>query len=299
MEFIDYYKVLEIDRHANEEQIKKAYRKLARKYHPDLNPNDPESKKKFQMVNEANEVLSDPEKRKKYDQYGQNWQQADAFSRSGNSASGSSQQQSYQGSFGDEGDFSDFFDSLFGNRTGSFGSRKSVKFKGQDYQTELVLNLKDVFSPGKQTFDVNGKSIRIAIPPGVDDGQTIRIKGYGGEGANGGPNGDLYITFRMNKDSEYLRKGADLYKDVELDVYKALLGGELILETISGKIKVQVKSVTQNGTTIKLKGKGLPVYKEEGRFGDLYITFKVKLPKELSQKEREIITQLASASHHG
>ncbi|HEX8517581.1 MAG TPA: DnaJ domain-containing protein, partial [Bacteroidia bacterium] len=195
MDFIDYYQVLGIDKNASPEEIKKAYRKLARQYHPDVNPNNEEAKKKFQQINEANEVLSDPEKRKKYDQYGKDWKHAEEFEKAQQQQG--QRQYAYSGDPGDfggnyaEGDFSEFFESLFGG-TGGRRSR-DVKFRGQDYDAELHLQLREAYTTHQRTLTLNGKNIRITIPAGIEDGQKIKLKGYGGPGVNGGPNGDLYI----------------------------------------------------------------------------------------------------------
>ena len=274
MEFIDYYKVLGIDKSASDEDIKKAYRKLARKLHPDLNPNDKEAHHKFQQINEANEVLSDPEKRKKYDTYGKDWQHADQFEQQKQSR-GQQQhtggQQFYDG--GDGGDFSSFFDSMFG---GQGRSSRQTKFRGQDYNAELKLNLTDALLTHQQTLTVNGKNIRITIPAGIENGQVIKLKGYGAPGVNGGPAGDLYITFIIAPHPAYKRLGNDLYTTVKIDLYTALLGGETTIETLTGKVKLAVKPETQPGTKIRLKGKGFPVYKKETESGDLYITYEVE-----------------------
>lgn len=302
MEFIDYYKVLEIDKSATEEEIKKAYRKLARKYHPDLNPNDAAAKQKFQRINEANEVLSDPEKRKKYDQYGKDWQHSEAYEQA------RQQQSQYGGGQGsyqaggmdfEGGDFSDFFSSMFGGGGGGFGGGRNVKYKGQDLNAELHLNLKDVFTSQKQTLTVNGKNIRLTIPAGVENGQTIRIKGHGGPGMNGGPAGDLLITFAITNDTPFRRDGNHLYSTQDLDVYTAVLGGEVTVDTFDGKVKLKVPPETQSGTKVKLKGKGFPVYKSEGQSGDLYITYQVKVPTNLSQKEKELFEELQNIRKHG
>jgi curved DNA-binding protein len=290
MPYIDYYKILGLDKKASQEDIKKAYRKLARKMHPDLNPDDKEAHKKFQQINEANEVLSDPEKRKKYDQYGEHWQHADEIEKNR-----SRQQQQYTHEFsGDmnEGDFSDFFESLFGKQSKQHRG-KNVKFRGQDYNAELILPLRQAYTTHQQTLSVNGKNIRITIPAGVENGQIIRLKGHGGPGLNGGPSGDLYITFTIEKDPAFRRDGNDLYTIVELDLYTAVLGGEILLDTLSGKIKLKVNPETQNGTKIRLKEKGFPVYKTEGKFGDLYVTYQVKIPTGLTEKQKELFTQLS------
>ena len=304
MEFIDYYKVLEIDKTASVEDIKKAYRKLARKYHPDLNPNDASAKQKFQKINEANEVLSDPEKRKKYDQYGKDWQHSEEFERArqsqGQSRGG---QRSYQSQGFEDGDFSDFFESMFGGgggrASGFSGGGRQVKYKGQDVQAELRLDIRDVFTSQKQTLQVNGKSIRLTIPAGVENGQTIKIKGHGGAGLNGGPNGDLYITFSITNSTKFKREGSNLFTDQELDFYTAVLGGEATVDTFDGKVKLKVAPETQNDTKVKLKGKGFPVYKSEGQFGDLYVTYKVKTPSKLTEKEKALFVELQKLSQDG
>jgi curved DNA-binding protein len=294
MEFIDYYKILGIDKKASTDDIRKAYRKLARKYHPDLNPKDNTSKKKFQEINEANEVLSDPEKRKKYDKYGKDWQHAEEFEKARQYQKQSKEdsfRQGYGRVYSEEG-FSDFFESLFGGRTGG-GRTGRVKFRGQDYNAELKLNLKDVYKTHKQVITVNGKNIRLTIPAGVENGQTIKIKSRGGPGINGGPNGDLYITFSIINNTNFKREGDNLYSTVNLDLYKAVLGGNITIDTFDGKAKLKVKPETQNGTKIKLKGKGFPLYKTEGRFGDLYIVYHIKIPTNLTKKEKELFKELS------
>jgi curved DNA-binding protein len=291
MAYIDYYKALGVDNNASQEDIKKSYRKLARKMHPDLNPDDKEAHKKFQQINEANEVLSDPEKRKKYDQYGEHWQHADEIKKDKARQGQYNQSGGFSGDM-NEGDFSDFFESLFGKQTKQQGGR-NVKFRGQDYNTELLISLKQAYTTHQQTLTVNGKNIRITIPAGIENGQTIRLRGHGGAGVNGGPNGDLYITFAIEKDPAFRRDGNDLYTDLDLDLYTAVLGGELFLDTFSGKIKLKVNPETQNGTKIRLKGKGFPVYKTEGAFGDLYVTYQVKIPTGLTEEQKDLFTQLS------
>jgi curved DNA-binding protein len=294
MDFVDYYKILGIDKGATPKEIKSAYRKLARKYHPDLNPNDKDAKKKFQEINEANEVLSDSEKRKKYDQYGKDWQHAKQAENSNQYREQSSNQRGerYAGSQY-EGDFSDFFESMFGGATSS--GKRQVKFRGEDFNAELHLDLLDAYKTQKQTLAVNGKNIRITIPAGIENGQTIKIAGHGGQGINGGPDGDLYITFSISNHSKFKRLENDLYTKIEIDIYTAVLGGEITTETLNGKVKLKVKPETQNGTRIKLKGKGFPVYKSDGQFGDLYITYTIKIPSNLTDKQKALFTELSKS----
>jgi curved DNA-binding protein len=297
MDFIDYYKLLEIDKNASEADIKKAYRKLARKYHPDLNPNNEDAKKKFQQINEANEVLSHAENRKKYDKYGKDWQNGEAYDNARKSQ-GNNQNYSNQGQGYDNGDFSDFFESMFGGSSNR-GARQS-KFKGQDLNATLNLDLKDVFETHKRTITLNSKSMRLTIPAGIENGQTIKITGQGGAGVNGGPNGDLFITFELTNHSNFKRDGNNLLLNVDLDFYLAILGGELTIETFDAKkVKLKINAETQNGSKVKLKGKGFPIYKRENEFGDLLVTFNVKIPTNLSSEEKELFTKLSKLRHHG
>lgn len=290
MEFIDYYKVLGINKNASADDIKKAYRKLARKLHPDLNPNDKEAHLKFQQINEANEVLSDPEKRKKYDTYGKDWEHAEQFEqqkRSGGGQRSSGGQQFYSNT---DSDFSSFFESMFGGSART----QQTKFRGADYQAEIRLNLTDALITHKQTLTVNGKNISITIPAGIENGQVIKLKGYGAPGVNGGPGGDLYISFSITPHPKYRRLKNDLYTNVKIDLYTALLGGDVTIDTLTGKVKLKVNPETQSGTKIRLKGKGFPVYKKEGEHGDLYITYEVELPTNLTEEQKKLFTVLSN-----
>ena len=290
MDFVDYYKTLGIDKKASDADIKKAYRKLARKHHPDLNPNDKEAERKFKEINEANEVLSNAKNRKKYDSYGKDWKHAEEFEKARQkNQSQQSNQRTGSRQYADE-DFSDFFGSMFGGRGGGPGN---VKFRGQDFQASLHLNLKDVFHTHKRTLTINGKNIRLTIPAGVKNGQTIKIKGFGGEGVNDGPKGDLNITFQIDNHTKFKRDGNNLYANIDLDLYKAILGGELVVDSFEGKVKLKIVPETQNGSQVKLKGKGFPVYKKEGKFGDLIFTFNLKTPVNLNEKEKELFNELS------
>ena len=303
MEFIDYYKVLGLPNTATQDDIKKAYRKLARKYHPDVNPNAEEAKKSFQQINEANEVLSDPEKRKKYDQYGKDWEHAEAYeeakkqkARQGDYGQsdfggGGNYQQYSSSDFGDGQDFSDFFSSMFGGSRNS--SSRTTQFRGQDYNATLQLTDKDVYTTQKQVLTLNDKKIRNIIPAGVENGQTIKIKGHGGEGVNGGPKGDLYITFQITPDAQFKRIGADLYATQNIDLFTAVLGGDAVINTFMDKVKLKVTAGTQNGTKVRLKGKGFPKYKIDGEFGDLYITYNVVVPTDLSEEQKDLFIKLS------
>ncbi len=291
MVFVDYYKILGISKTASEKGIKTAYRKLARKYHPDVNPDNKEAEKKFKEINEANEVLSDPENRKKYDKYGKDWKHGEEYEKAQRQQQRQSKYQSSQQDFSNE-EYSDFFESMFGGGRSSHRQGRSPKFKGQDYNAELHLNLKDVYTSQQQVLTVNGKKIRLTIPAGVENGQVIKIKGKGGLGINGGPDGDLYIKFIIDNHTKFKREGNNLYQNVNLDLYTSILGGEITLDTFNGKVKLKITPETKNESKVKLKGKGFPIYKKEGGFGDLIITFHIKAPTNLSQKEIELFKEL-------
>lgn len=291
MAFIDYYQVLGIPKTATEKDIKAAYRKLARKYHPDLNPDNKAAEAKFKEINEANEVLSDPENRKKYDKYGKDWKHGEEFEKAQGQRQEQSRRSAGQQDFSGQ-DYSDFFESMFGGSGAYSGHRQSAKFKGQDYNAELHLNLKDVYTTQKQVLTVNNKKIRLTIPAGVENGQLIKITGNGGPGINGGPKGDLYIKFIIDNHSQFKREGNNLYKEVPLDLYTSILGGEITVDTFDGRVKLKINPETKNETKVKLKGKGFPVYKKDGQFGDLILTYQIKIPTNLSDKEKALFKEL-------
>ena len=307
MAYIDYYKILGVNKNASADDIKKAYRKLARKLHPDLNPNDKEAHKKFQELNEANEVLSDPEKRVKYDKYGENWKQGEEYEKAqqqyqqqrGQQQWGGQRSQTFytEGDFSDE-DFSEFFHSMFGGgfSHSSGGTDRRQKFKGADYQAELRLTLRQASRTHQQTLTINGKNVRITIPAGVANGQKIKLAGFGQPGQGNGPSGDLYITFIIEEDRDFKRLGDDLYAEINVDLYTAVLGGDVMINTLEGQVKMNIKPGTQPGSKLRLKGKGFPVYKKEDRFGDLYVSLKVLLPINISTEEKELFTRLSKIS---
>lgn len=295
MEYIDYYKVLGLSKSATQDEIKKAYRKLARENHPDVHKDNPDANKKFQQINEANEVLSDPEKRKKYDKYGKDWQHGDAYEKArqqqygGGPFGGGGQSfgggHTFEGDFG-EGGFSDFFSSLFGGAAGQ-QSRGRTRARGRDVNATLSLKLTDVMESDKQTLTIDGKKIRVTIPAGIQNGQQLKLKGQGQAG------GDLYITFQITNNTKYELKGNDFYEKVEIDLYTAILGGSHTIETPHGKLKLTVAPETQNNTRIRLKGKGFAIFKSDNKFGDLYVTYQVQLPKDLTAKEKKLFEELA------
>lgn len=295
MKYINYYEVLGVSKNASQEEIKKAFRKLSRKYHPDINPNDEAALAKFQQVNEANQVLSDPEKRKKYDEYGENWEHADSFEQ----ARRQQYQRPYEGfstsgqEFG-EGAFSDFFEAMFGARAKGYSGYTSGNkaFRGADYQAQLSLDITDILKPHKQTIDLGEKKIRIDIPAGIEDGQTIRIPNYGAPSPNNGPNGDLYIKFHIRNNTIFKRDGIHLHATIDLPLYTAILGGSYSFETLTGKVNLKIKPETKNGTKVKLVGKGLPKYKDTTKHGNIYLTYQIKIPDKLSKKEKDLFAEL-------
>ena len=282
MAYIDYYHILGVDRGASREDIKKAFKRLARKFHPDLNPNDPKAQQRFQEINEANEVLSDPEKRKKYDQYGEHWKHADELN---------AQQRNGRPYWRGDTSFSDFWESLFGTRAAG-GNGHNVRFRGKDLHAELNISLRDAARTRQQILHVNGKNLRIKVPAGVADGQVIKLKGEGAPGVNGGPAGDLYLTFFIPDDPTFKRVGDDLFVTVAIDLYTAVLGGEQVVDTLDGKVKLRVAPGSQNGMKVRLKGKGFPKYKREGEVGDLIVTYTVTLPTTLSDRQKELFKEI-------
>lgn len=295
MAFIDYYKILGISKDATQEDIKKAYRKLARKYHPDLNKDNPNAQEKFQEINEANEVLSNPEKRKRYDEYGEYWKYAEELEKQKKRQT-KEQSGTREGTFWYSDDntsgFSDFFEELFGNRYRNYNRA----MRGKDYESELHLTLRQAAEEQKQILNLNGKNIRITIPAGVADGQVIKLRGYGEPGKGDAPDGDLYITFRIKEDPTIKRIGNDLYTTTTIDLYTAVLGGEIILDTLNGKVKVKIKAGTQNNSKIRLKEKGFPIYKQSGKYGDLILSIQISIPTLLTERQKELFKQIKNAS---
>ncbi len=291
-----YYDILGVDRNASQDEIKKAYRKLVKKYHPDHNPDDEKAEEKFKEISEAFEVLGDEEKREKYDRYGANWQHA------GYEAAGAEQGSPFGSSwsFGGAGmgdffqgsDFADIFESFFGGGGFSGGRRsRRASFGGRDLQSELEIQLEEAYHGGERLVDVGGQRLRVPIKPGTKDGKKIRIKGKGEKGMNGGEAGDLYIEFRVAKHDKFRREGDDLHVDADVEVPSAVLGDRISVPTPSGKISVKVPAGTDSGKSLRIKGKGMPIEGTE-RKGDLYVHVRVVTPKHLSKKEKELYQKL-------
>ena len=313
----DYYKILGVDKKASAEEIRKAFRKLAVKYHPDKNPNDKSAEDKFKEVSEANDVLSNPDKRKRYDEFGENWEYAEK------SGANRQQQQQRQGrgggqqynftadDFADDAHFKDIFEKFFGgnsggNSGGNFsggggfgggfgGQRFSTNHTehGANYEAELQVLLADSFHGVKRVLDLETQQISITLKRGVRDGQKIRIPEKGGKGLNGGKNGDLFITIKLVRDPFIERNGDDLYMDVNVDFYTALLGGKVPIKTFHGVKNINIKEETDNGSTLRLKGLGMPRYENPNEFGDLYAKIMIRMPKKLTEEEKSLIKQLA------
>lgn len=313
MDYKDYYKVLGVDKKATQDEIKKAYRKLAVKFHPDKNKGNKEAENKFKEVNEANEVLSDKEKRKKYDELGENWkyyqqsggqdQGFDWSQYSNQGGRGGQQQYTYGGgdmndAFGGAGGFSDFFETLFGQGFGGQQTRgrqsaRKAKMKGEDISAEMSITLEDSYVGAEKMFDLDGQSIKLKIKPGIANGQTLKLGGKGNPGYNGGNAGDLLLRIQVLNDPIFERKGDDLYTDLRVDLYSAVLGGKAPLRTFKGTINVNIAKESQNGKVLRLQGMGMPKYGKANSFGDLYAKLIIEIPTNLSDKEIQLFKQLS------
>lgn len=320
MEYKDYYKTLGVDKNATEKEIKSKYRKLAREFHPDMNPDNPQAEARFKEVNEAYEVLGDPEKRKKYDQLGADWRRwQQAGGRSGDfdwnqwaaGAGGPGGQRvhvrygspgDFEDMFGGGGAFSDFFTSIFGGMGGGaprsgveydFGGRsRGPARRGQDLEHEVEISLAEAYHGATRLLNKDGRRLNVKIPAGAKTGTKVRMRGEGENGALGGGAGDLYLKIKVAPDPRFKRKGDDLYTNVNVDLYTAVLGGQVKVDTLSGSVNLKIPAGSQNGQSIRLKGKGMPKLHKSGEYGDLYARLDVRLPTKLSDKERELFEQL-------
>lgn len=295
MEYKDYYKVLGVPRNASTDDIKKAFRKLAVKYHPDKNQGNKSAEEKFKEISEANEVLSDPEKRKKYDEMGANWKHYEQMHRQSGSRP--------TGSTSSGGDFHDFFESIFGGGFGDiFGnsgrrSRSSAAQPGRDIEGSITISLEEAFSGTSRRVVVGGQTLEIKIQPGIHDGDVLRIKNKGSQSAYGGPPGDLLITCNVSAHSVFERKGNDLHAVVPVDLYTLLLGGKIQVQTLKGKIQMDIKPSTANDSVLRLKGMGMPAGENKAN-GDLYVRVAVKLPEKLTDEETQLFRKLRQLRQH-
>lgn len=298
MDYKDYYKILGVDKSATQADIKKKFRKLAIKYHPDKNPDDAGAEAKFKEINEAYEVLGDPEKRKKYDELGANWKQYEQFQRAG----GAGGQHTYQYSgdfsdiFGSGGGFSDFFNSFFGG--GGFSGTGSAFSQGSPFgqqqrrprptttQASLPLTFEEAFNGVKKVVQIDGEKIRLNIRPGAHDGQKLKVSGKGRNG------GDLIITLQVGTPAGYEIDGLNLIKKLDVDLYKAVLGGKMEVDTPHGKVNMPIAKGSQSGKKLRLKGKGLPDYNNPKKFGDMIVELQIQVPTNLSEKEVSLFKEL-------
>lgn len=303
MEYKDYYSVLGVTKKASQEEIKKAYRKLAVKHHPDKNPGDKASEDKFKDISEAYEVLKDPEKRKQYDQLGSNWNK---YQHAGYGQGPFEQRTGgrtyYEGDgdfFGSSG-FSDFFESFFGRqsqrRTNPF-ENADFDFPPGDLTGEVSITLEEAYHGTERIVDLGGEKIKIRIKPGAYDGLTLRARGKG-QKSSSGKAGDLHLNVRVAPHHVFERRGDDLHMDAPVDLFTALLGGKLEIPTLSGNINITLKEATQNGKIVRVKGKGMPLYGKAGQNGDLYAKLSIKLPEHLTAHQKHLIQKLKADFHH-
>ncbi len=305
MTYKDYYRDLGVGKTATPAEIKRAYRSLANKYHPDKAKGNKAAEDKFKDINEANEVLSDPVKRKKYDQFGADWkhyEEAGAqpggfdWSKYANSRGGQTHRTSAREpdtAFSGEG-VEDLFEMLFGQQSGQSRARRGMVIKGEDLSTETILSLEEAYHGTTRLIQLNGQKIKVTIKPGVMDQQMLRIEGKGGSGSSGGPNGDLYLTVKVAPHPEYERNGNDLNRQLQVALYTALLGGKVRTKTLKGSVSVNIPKGTPNGKKLSLRGLGMPVYAKKNEFGNLLVKVDVVLPENLNEKEVEMIKELAA-----
>ncbi|WP_159518016.1 DnaJ C-terminal domain-containing protein [Sunxiuqinia indica] len=307
MEYKDYYKILGVDKNASQAEIKKAYRKLAIKYHPDKNQGDKETESRFKEINEAHAVLSNPDKRKKYDELGENWnrfEQGGAYSGH-NPFGGFGRQQGQTfyseddlndvfGGFGSSG-FSDFFDAFFGSRGSSRSSRgrnANFGFKGQDFQADLRISLEEAFHGTSKIIQLQQEKIKLTIKPGAYDKQVLRLKGKGGKGSGSGDPGNLMVTLRVLPHSSFERIGNDLKIRHQISLFDAVLGGETKVKTMDGKIKIKIPAGTKNDKILRVKGKGMPIYGKPNQAGDLLVQLQIQIPEKLTPTQKELFEKL-------
>lgn len=308
MNYKDYYETLGVDKKASQPDIKKKFRKLALKFHPDKNPDDATSEDKFKEINEAYEVLGDPEKRKKYDELGANWKQYEQYQGQGAGARpGGGGQRSYQYSgdyedfFGGQagGGFSDFFNSFFGGggaatgyggQQSQFGGQARRQVRPVNAQATLPLSFDEAFHGVGKVVQLDGDKIRLNIKPGAKEGQKLKVTGKGRNG------GDLIITLQVGRSPEYEIDGLNLIKRQEVDLYTAVLGGKMEVDTPHGKINMPIAKGTQSGRKLRLKGKGMPDYSKKGKFGDMILEVQINVPTDLSDEQIKLFKELEKLS---
>ena len=323
MQYKDYYQILGVSKDATEKDIKRAFRKLARQHHPDVNPGDPEAEQRFKEINEAYEVLSDPEKRRKYDQLGTAWRDWDRrggrpgdfdWSQWATGAPGPGEEgqrvyvrygtpEDLDDLFGGGSPFSDFFTQIFGGvgpasraEPGGFQYRVRPR-RGQDYEQTVEIGLREAYHGTTRVLQKDGRRLEVKIPPGAKTGTKVRVSGKGQKGTRQA--GDLYLVVQVEPDPRFERKGDDLYTDVEVDLYTAVLGGEIKVPTPGGSVVLTIPAGSQPGQKFRLKGKGMPKLRQRSQHGDLYARLHVRLPKQLGSEERELFEKLAKMQKRG
>ncbi len=323
MDYKDYYRILGVSRNASQDEIKKKYRKLASKYHPDRNPDDKSAEQKFKEVGEAYEVLKDPEKRKLYDQVGADWKRyqqagasADDFDWSkyaGHGGGGQRVNINFEDLFGGGrqsgggSPFSSFFETIFGGGGDPFaggrqqgrqyqyepGRTRTTSRKGRDSEAEIPVDLKDLIHGVEKQFRINGERVKVKIPAGIEDGKRLKLKGKGQISQTGGSKGDLFLKVKVNEPEGIERRGKDIIQTVPLDLYTAVLGGNVTVQTLNGKVKLTIPPETENGKVFRLTGRGLPGVNSSEKRGDYFIKTEIYLPKNLTPKEKKLFKELS------
>lgn len=312
MDYKDYYRILGISKDAGADDIRAVYRRLARQYHPDVNPNNREAEERFKEINEAYEVLSDAEKRRKYDQLGATWQQfqqmggdprnfdwSQWFGATGANPGGDRMYTEYvdlNEMLGRRG-FSDFFESLFGGRgTRSSGTsqRRTFSLDGRDIEQPVTITLEEAYQGTVRVLQTGQRRLEVRIPAGVQTGSRVRVTGEGEPGHDGGSAGDLYLIIAVMEHATYRREDNDLHMRLEVDLYALVLGGEVLVPTLKGRVSLRIPPETDSGKLFRLRGQGMPVLRSTGQFGDLYVEVTPSLPRDLSEREKTLFRELAS-----
>jgi curved DNA-binding protein len=304
MEYKDFYRILGVERSASQDEIKRAYRRLAREFHPDVRPDDRDAEERFKEINEAYQVLSDPQKRRQYDQLGASWSQwqrtgdarggFDDFARQWFGQAGQNVQYVDLNDLFGRGSLGDLLETLFGMGGGRTRGTRQRSGRGRDVEAPVELTLEEAFHGASRRLErTDGRVVTVKIPPGAHTGSRIRLAGQGEPGRAGGPPGDLYLNVTVKPHAAYRREGNDLHCDVDVDLYTAVLGGDVDMQTLNGGVKLKIPPGTSGGKVFRLRGKGMPNPKNPGQRGDLYAVLRVQVPRRLSSRERQLFEELA------